>query len=115
MIAVLFEVIPKLGARETYLDTALQLRPLLDQMEGFISIERFQSVTNPAKMLSLSYWKSEESVSRWRNDTAHRQAQTQGRDILFEDYQIKVAQVIRHYSLENRKDAPVAYPLSHNK
>ena len=95
MIAVIFEVEPKDGRRESYLELAAKLRPALEKMEGFISIERFESLTQPGKILSLSFWRDEEAVKRWRNVEEHRKAQAAGRGTLFADYRLRIAQVLR--------------------
>lgn len=106
MIAVIFEVRPNPGRREAYLDAAARLRPFLAEVDGFISIERFESLTEPGKMLSLSYWRDEESVRQWRNIEAHRKTQELGRKSLFADYRLSVAEVIRSYGLRDRAEAP---------
>ncbi len=106
MIAVIFEAIPAEGKWDEYLGTAAQLRPLLERIEGFISIERYQSITNPDKMLSLSFWKDEDSVRVWRNTELHRQAQHAGRTSIFTDYRLRVAAVQRDYGMNDRQQAP---------
>ncbi|MCZ8325092.1 MAG: antibiotic biosynthesis monooxygenase [Sphingomonadaceae bacterium] len=106
MIAVIFEVEPAPGHNETYLDTAAGLRPLLYEIEGFISVERFQSLTNPGKLVSLSFFENEAAVRRWRETAEHRAAQSAGRSGVFTDYRLRVASVIRDYSLHNRKVVP---------
>lgn len=106
MIAVIFEVIPKEGCKQAYLDIAASLRPLLDQIDGFISIERFESLTEPGKILSLSFWRDEQAVEQWRQLQAHRGAQAKGRNHLFADYRLRVAGVIRDYGLHEREQAP---------
>jgi len=106
MIAVIFEVTPKPGRRDAYLDMAARLRPFLAEVDGFISIERFESLTEPGKMLSLSYWRDEEAVRKWRNLEAHRRTQDQGRKTLFADYRLSVAQVVRRYGMHDRAEAP---------
>jgi heme-degrading monooxygenase HmoA len=106
MIAVIFEVKPNPGRRDAYLDMAARLRPFLAEVDGFISIERFESLTEPGKMLSLSFWRDEESVRQWRNLEAHRKSQDQGRKAIFADYRLSVAQVIRSYGLHDRAEAP---------
>lgn len=106
MIAVIFEVIPDPARKHIYLDLADLLKPQLEQMDGFISIERFQSLTNPDKLLSLSFWRDEEAVARWRQIEAHRAAQSLGRHGIFRDYRLRIASVIRDYSLEGREQAP---------
>jgi heme-degrading monooxygenase HmoA len=106
MIAVIFEVQPHPDRRSAYLDTAERLRPLLAEVDGFVSIERFESLTQPGKILSLSFWRDEESVRRWRNVEEHRRAQDAGRRTIFADYRLRVAQVIRDYGLRERAEAP---------
>jgi len=107
MIAVIFEAFPYEGKIEEYLDIAAQLRPELNKINGFISIERFQSLANPEKVLSLSFWENEESVTEWRNIELHRQAQAAGRKDIFFDYHLKVAEVIRAYGMYERSQAPL--------
>jgi heme-degrading monooxygenase HmoA len=106
MIAVIFEAEPQPGRKDAYLDAAARLRPLLEKMDGFISIERFESLSQPGKLLSLSYWRDEEAVRQWRNVEEHRRAQDAGRKSIFADYRLRVAQVLRDYSLDDRAQAP---------
>ncbi|MSQ60665.1 MAG: antibiotic biosynthesis monooxygenase [Betaproteobacteria bacterium] len=106
MIAVMFEVWPAKGRAQEYLDLAAALRAELEKTDGFISVERFASLTNEGKMLSLSFWRDEEAVTRWRNIESHRDAQSQGREGIFSDYRIRVAQVVRDYTLTRRDEAP---------
>jgi len=106
MIAVIFEVIPNPGKKEEYLNIAASLRPELDDIEGFISIERFQSFINPQKVLSLSFWKDEASIQQWRNLEMHRQAQSKGRNEIFQDYHLRIAHVVRDYGMFERKETP---------
>jgi len=106
MIAVIFEVWPHPEHREAYLRWAAELRPELERMEGFISIERFQSLTDPDKLLSLQFWRDEECLARWRNLEAHRAAQAAGRGTMFRDYKLRIAQVVRDYGLHERAQAP---------
>lgn len=106
MIAVIFEVIPAPGRRDDYLAIAMDLKPLLAQVDGFVSVERFESLTQPGKILSLSLWRDEESVRRWRNLDAHRKAQAAGRAGIFADYRLRVASVLRDYGMTERHDAP---------
>ena len=106
MIAVIFEVWPKDGRRQEYLDIAAGLRPLLDEIDGFISIERFESLTEPGKILSLSLWRDEEAIQNWRRIELHREAQTKGRSGIFKDYRLKIAGVIRDYGMFDREQAP---------
>lgn len=106
MIAVIFEVLPAEGQRETYLDLAAALRPELETIPGFLSIERFASLTEPGKILSLSFWRDEESVTHWREMESHRAAQRAGRSGVFADYRLRVAAVVRDYGLDRRAEAP---------
>jgi heme-degrading monooxygenase HmoA len=106
MIAVIFEVTPAPGRREEYLDLAAGLRPALEKADGFISIERFASLTTEGKVLSLSFWRDEEAVRRWRELEDHRAAQTRGRAGIFSDYRLRVATVARDYSMTERAQAP---------
>ncbi|HSD08729.1 antibiotic biosynthesis monooxygenase [Flavobacterium sp.] len=106
MIAVIFEVIPNEGKKQEYLDIAAQLRPELDKIDGFISIERFQSFSNPEKVLSLSFWRDEESIQQWRTLEIHRLAQGKGRNEIFKDYHLRIANVSRDYGMFDRKEAP---------
>ena len=106
MIAVIFEGIAQEDRKQAYLDTAARLRPLLEKIDGFVSIERFQSLTTPGKVLSLSFWRDEEAVRQWRNVPEHRQAQRAGRESIFADYRIRVAQVVRDYGMNERSEVP---------
>jgi heme-degrading monooxygenase HmoA len=114
VIAVIFEVWPTTGRREEYLDMAAQLRPLLDGIDGFISIERFQSLTDSTKILSLSWWRDEEAVRRWRQLEPHRAAQAAGRDGVFADYRLRIAAVVRDYGMFARDEAPADSRAFHN-
>ena len=106
MIAVIFEVVPREGHDEAYLSIAAGLRPQLEAIDGFIGVERFQSLTQPGKLLSLSFWRDEAAVRRWREVEAHRAAQQAGRGQHFADYRLRVAQVLRDYGLLEREQAP---------
>ena len=106
MIAVIFEVWPREGHRQEYLDLAAALRPLLQEIDGFLSIERFESLTEPGKILSLSFWRDEEAVAAWRRLEAHRATQARGREIVFADYRLRVAAVLRDYGMSERAEAP---------
>ena len=106
MITVIFEVIPHETRKQEYLDIAASLKPLLETIEGFISIERFQSLANPGKILSLSCWESEGSIHQWRNLEMHRFAQQKGRQEIFRDYHLRIASVYRDYGMFDRKEAP---------
>ncbi|RUW98024.1 antibiotic biosynthesis monooxygenase [Mesorhizobium sp. M8A.F.Ca.ET.173.01.1.1] len=106
MIAVIFEVQPAEGRRDAYLRIAAELRPLLDGIDGFISVERFQSLADPNRVLSLSFWRDEEAVKAWRNTEEHRQAQQAGRGGIFAGYRLRIAHVVRDYGLAERDEAP---------
>lgn len=106
MIAVIFEVYPEPDKKQTYLDIAAALKPRLDEVDGFISVERFQSLSEPDKLLSLSFWRDEEAVARWRQTADHRRAQAEGRQGVFRDYRLRIAAVVRDYGLEDRDQAP---------
>ncbi len=106
MIAVIFEVEPHPDKKGNYLDIAASMRALVHEVDGFISVERFQSLTNEGKLLSLSYFRDEKAVEDWRNLVAHRQAQAKGRGELFKDYRLRIASVLRDYGLNDRAEAP---------
>jgi heme-degrading monooxygenase HmoA len=106
MMAVIFEVVPAPGQKEGYLAAAAALRPLLEQVEGFVSIERFQSLSEPDKLLSLSFWRDEDAAARWRQQDAHRSTQAAGRDHVFADYRLRVATVVRDYGMHDRAQVP---------
>ena len=106
MIAVIFEVVPAPGRTDAYLDTARDLRPLLDEVDGFLSIERFRSLTDPTRLLSLSFWRDEEAVRAWRTTEEHRAAQAAGRNGVFDAYRLRIASVVRDYGLNDRDEAP---------
>jgi heme-degrading monooxygenase HmoA len=114
MIAIIFEVEPAAGKRDAYLEIAATLKDHLSEINGFISVERFQSITNPDKMLSLSFFETEEAVKQWRNLEVHRRAQAAGRSGIFQDYRLRVASIIRDYGLEERGDAPADSRDIHN-
>lgn len=106
MIAVIFEVVPAPGRIDLYLDTARDLRPLLDDIDGFISIERFRSLSDPTRLLSLSFWRDEAAVKAWRTSEQHRAAQALGRAGAFDSYRLRIASVVRDYGLNDRDEAP---------
>jgi heme-degrading monooxygenase HmoA len=106
MVAVIFEVWPAEGRTGEYFELAASLRQELEHIDGFISIERFESVTTPGKFVSLSFWRDEEAVRRWRNVEGHRHAQARGRAGIFRDYRLRVASVIRDYGMRERDEAP---------
>ena len=106
MIAVIFEVWPADGRSQEYLEIAAALRPELEKMDGFISIERFQSLTEPGKILSLSFWRDEQAIAEWRALESHRAAQAKGRAGVFRDYRLRVAGVARDYGMARRDEAP---------
>jgi heme-degrading monooxygenase HmoA len=106
MIAVIFEVWPTEGRRQEYLDIAAALREELTGIDGFVSVERFQSLTDPSKMLSVSFWRDEQAMQQWRQLESHRLAQARGRGGVFADYRLRVAQVVRDYGMSAREQAP---------
>ena len=106
MHAVIFEVWPKEEGRQEYLDIAAALKPRLERIDGFISIERFQSLTDPSKVLSLSFWRDDAAIAEWRRVEAHRLAQAKGRGELFRDYRLRIAAVVRDYGMTERAEAP---------
>lgn len=106
MIAVIFEVQPLDGATQRYFEWAAALKAELEVVDGFISVERFESVSQPGRFLSLSFWRDEAAVQRWRNQAHHRQAQQAGRSGVFAHYRLRVAQVLRDYGLNERDQAP---------
>jgi heme-degrading monooxygenase HmoA len=106
LIAVIFELWPAEGRTAEYFDLAANLRSELESSDGFISIERFESVATPGKFVSLSFWRDEEAVCRWRNVERHRHAQARGRAGIFADYRLRVASVIRDYGMREREQAP---------
>lgn len=104
MIAVIFEVWPQ--QRDRYLDIAAAIKPTLEQIDGFISVERFQSLSDPDKLLSLSFFRDEAAVAQWRTTEDHRAAQTAGRGGVFKDYRLRIAAVVRDCGLNERDEAP---------
>lgn len=114
-IAVIFEVVPAEGKKETYLEIAAALKSELIKIEGFVSIERFQSFSDPNKVLSLSFWESEEAIREWRNLEIHRDAQSKGRKGIFKDYHLRVAHVVRDYGMFDRNEVPEDSKAIHNK
>ena len=106
MIAVIFEVWPADGKKQTYLDIAASLKPELERIDGFLSIERFQSLVDETKLLSLSFWRDEEAVKAWRNVEHHREAQAAGRGGVFRDYRLRIGHVVRDYGMKERAEAP---------
>lgn len=106
MFAVIFEVVPTVEGKNEYLEIAAELRTFLENLDGFISIERFQSLVDENKILSLSFWRDEEAITNWRNLMEHRNAQSSGKKRLFESYRIRVAEVVRDYTETERTEAP---------
>ncbi len=115
MIAVIFEALPHAGRKDAYLEAAARLKPLLEKIDGFVSIERFESLTQPGKILSLSIWRDEEAVRQWRNFEEHRRIQGAGRQSIFADYRLRVAQVLRDYGLNERAEAPADSRAAHER
>ena len=110
MFAVIFEVEPAAGRQQEYLDLAAQLKPELEKIDGFISVERFSSLTSPGKILSLSFWRDEAALIRWRQHEEHRRAQWKGRSEIFKDYHLRIASVVRDYGMFDRAQAPQKFP-----
>jgi len=106
MIAVIFEVWPAPGRKDEYLEIAADLRPRLEKIDGFISVERFQSIAEPGKMVSLSFFRDEDAVKAWRNTEEHRAAQKAGRSEVFSNYRLRIAEVARDYGMRERDEAP---------
>ena len=106
MIAVIFELEPRPGLTPRYFELAAALKAELEAIDGFVSLERFESVTRPGRYLSLSFWRDEAAVRAWRCHGMHRQAQQQGRSEVIADYRLRVASVHRDYGLQQRDDAP---------
>lgn len=115
MIAVIFEVEPKDGHRDAYLDIAAQLKPSLSKIDGFVSIERFQSLADPNKILSLSFWRDEAAIAAWRKLPTHRTAQKSGRGEHFANYWLRVAEIDRDYGLHDRAGAPADSKTVHDE
>ena len=113
MIAVLFEAWPAPGEQARYMDLAAALRPELDLIDGFLSIERFESLAVPGKLLSLSIWHDEAAVAQWRNTAAHRATQAAGRGGVFSDYRLRIAEVVRDYGMTVREEAPLDSRAAH--
>jgi heme-degrading monooxygenase HmoA len=106
VIGIIFEVWPAEGKMKEYLDIAARLKPLLNQIDGFISIERFESLSEPGKILSLSFFRDQAAIEQWRTLEAHRFAQATGRGGVFRDYRLRVVGIIRDYGMFNREQAP---------
>jgi heme-degrading monooxygenase HmoA len=113
MVSVIFEVWPHPDHRQGYLDWAAELKRELETMDGFISIERFQSLTDPGKLLSLQFWRDDACLTAWRNLEAHRAAQSAGRSTMFRDYRLRIAEVTRDYGLAARAEAPADSRAAH--
>ena len=110
MHAVIFEVEPAAGRQDEYLDLAARLKPELEKIDGFISVERFASLTSPGKILSLSFWRDETALIKWREHSEHRAAQKRGRGGIFKDYRLRIASVVRDYGMFDRAQAPQKFP-----
>jgi heme-degrading monooxygenase HmoA len=115
MIAVIFEVMPASGRKQDYLELAASLRPQLEQIDGFISVERFASLSTEGKILSLSFFRDEAAVQAWRKLEAHRSAQAAGRGGVFADYRLRVASVMRDYGMTDRDQAPADSRERHSR
>ena len=106
MIAVIFEFTPAPGRFPDYMELVGQLKTELDKADGFLSLERFESITTPGKFVSLQFWRDEESVAKWRKLQLHREAQKKGRGGIFDSYRLRIASVIRDYTMDGRSQAP---------
>ena len=115
MIAVIFEVWPAAGQQQAYLDMAARLKAELQCIDGFISIERFESLAEPGKLLSLSFFRDEAALAQWRQLEAHRAAQAAGRQGVFDDYRLRIATVVRDYGMAERQQAPADSRLRHER
>ncbi|AXI48126.1 antibiotic biosynthesis monooxygenase [Sulfitobacter sp. SK012] len=115
MIAVIFEVMPDPAHKHQYLDIAADMRALVNEVEGFISVERFQSLSDPNKLLSLSFFRDEAAVAAWRELSKHRSAQKAGRSGIFTDYLLRIAHVIRDYGMFERDEAPTDSQSAHGE
>jgi heme-degrading monooxygenase HmoA len=113
MIAVIFEFTPAAGRFPDYMALVETLKPELAKAEGFISLERFESITTPGKYVSLQFWRDEESVAKWRNVQKHREAQEKGRGGIFASYRLRIAGVIRDYTMDGRGQAPADSVAAH--
>src|SRR5260370_2033534 len=114
MIAVIFEVWPKPEHRQEYLDLAAELKPILETIDGFISVERFESLTQKGKILSVSFFRDEAAVAAWRNVAEHRKSQGKGRATIFENYRLRIASVIPDYRMNDRAQAPKDSRVTHD-
>ncbi|RPI46096.1 MAG: antibiotic biosynthesis monooxygenase [Betaproteobacteria bacterium] len=115
MIAVIFEVEPTPEGMQQYLDLAASLRPELEKVDGFISVERFESMSHPGKLVSLSFWRDHGALDAWRRLETHRVAQRRGRQALFGDYRLRVAEVVRDYGMHDRSQAPADSRAAHDR
>ena len=113
MIAVLFESKPHPGKKDAYLDAGAKLGPVVEHFDGFLGIERFESITNPGKVMAISYWRDEECVQKWRNLEIHRKIQDTSRRTIFADYRLRVAKIIRDYTMNDRSQAPEDSKTAH--
>lgn len=114
MIAVIFELWAPGDRKQQYFDIARTLGAELTRMDGFVSVERFRSVADPDQYLSLSFWRDEEAVKRWRNRASHRSAQARGRRDVLGDYRLRVAAVLRDYGMTERGEAPPDSRAAHD-
>lgn len=114
MLAVIFEVWPNDEGRDDYFRIAAELKPRLAEIDGFISVERFESLMHPGKILSLSFWRDEAALAAWRNLAEHRMAQAKGRGQLFENYRIRVVSIVRDYGMADRAEAPTDSRSAHD-
>ena len=115
MIAVIFEVWPARGRKNDYLAMAAALRADLMRIDGFISVERFQSLSDPEKLLSLSFWRDEDAVKNWRNHFKHRESQRKGQAGIFADYRLRIGTIVRDCGMNERAEVPEDSRAAHDQ
>ena len=114
MLAVIFEFEPHPERKQDYLDLAAELNPEVRKIDGFLGIERFESLTRPGHFVSLSFWRDEDALAEWRNVERHREAQRAGREEIFADYRLRVAEIRRDYGFDVRDQAPADSRARHD-
>src|SRR6202167_1346363 len=95
MFSVIFEIHPRTEQWDAYLGYAKMLRPELERIEGFVDNIRYKSLLREGWILSLSGWRDEKSLVRWRTRTKHHEAQQKGRDQILQDYHLRVGQITK--------------------
>lgn len=114
MIAVIFDAETTKDTTSEYLDIKAQRRPLLAVIHGFINIKRFQSLTNPDKVLARSCWRDKAAIAAWRTLPQHRAAQGAGSDHVFADNRLRIATVGRDYGECARDQSPADNRSAHS-